>query len=130
MPESEWRPVVLHEAECEEGWSDERNGRVQWRTLISSEITPTDSLTAGVAELGPEDQLKAHRHAQPEMYHVLAGEGVVRIEGTDYPVESGSTVFVPGNAIHGIRNAGRDVLRFFYVFAADSFGEVAYVFQE
>ena len=46
-------PVVLQEADCEEGWDDEQHGRVQWRTLFSAERTPTEALTAGVAEIGP-----------------------------------------------------------------------------
>ena len=130
MPEGDRRAVVIHEAECDEGWNTEQHGRVQWRTLFSSDSTPTESLTAGVAELGSGDQLKDHRHAPPEVYYLLAGEGVVRIDDEEYPVNAGSAVFIPGNAVHGIRNAGRAVLRLLYVFAADSFREVAYDFSK
>jgi len=130
MYESEQQPVVLHEAECDEGWNNEKQGRVAWRTLFSSERTPTESLTAGVGEIGPGDRLEAHQHTPPEVYHVLAGEGAVLIEGEECRVKPGSAVFIPGNAVHGLRNTGRDTLRFFYVFAADSFEEVDYRFQD
>ena len=121
-------PVILQEAGCEEGWDDEQHGRVQWRTLFSAERTPTEALTAGVAEIGPGDQLKVHRHAPAELYYLLAGEGVVTIEGMEYPVRTNTAVFIPGNAPHGLRNTGQTTLRFFYVLAVNSFGEVEYIF--
>ena len=121
-------PVVLQGAGCEEGWDDEQHGRVQWRTLFSAERTPTEALTAGVAEIGPGDQLKVHRHSPPELYYLLAGEGVVTIEGVEYPVRTNAAVFIPGNAAHGLRNTGQTTLRFFYVLAVNSFSEVEYIF--
>jgi quercetin dioxygenase-like cupin family protein len=123
------KSVILHEAGCQEGWADELHGRVQWRTLFSAERTPTEALTAGVAEIEPGDQLKVHRHAPPELYYLLAGEGMVTIDGIEYPVETGAAVFIPGNAAHGIRNIGPTLLRFFYAFAVNSFDEVEYIFD-
>jgi oxalate decarboxylase/phosphoglucose isomerase-like protein (cupin superfamily) len=46
------------------------------------------------------------------------------------PVEAGSAVFIPGNAFHSLANMGASELRFAYVFAADSFEEIEYVFDE
>lgn len=40
-----------------------------------------------------------------------------------------SVVFIPGNAEHGIRNEGLEVLRWLYVFPCDGFEEVKYVFS-
>lgn len=129
MSEGVQQPVILHEAECDEGWNNERHGRIAWRTLFSSERTPTESLTAGVGEIGPGDRLEAHQHTPTEVYYIFAGEGAVRIGEEEYRLKPGSAVFIPGNAVHGLRNTGRDILRFFYVFAADSFEEVDYRFQ-
>ncbi|MCL4301870.1 MAG: cupin domain-containing protein [Anaerolineae bacterium] len=122
------KPVILHTAGCEEGWDDELHGRVQWRTLFSAERTSTEALTAGVAEIRPGNRLKVHRHAPAELYYLLAGEGMVTIDGTEYPVGVGTAVFIPGNAAHGIRNTGQTLLRFFYAFAVNSFDEVEYIF--
>lgn len=124
------KPVILHKAGCEEGWDDELHGRVQWRTLFSAERTSTEALTAGVAEIRPGNQLKVHRHLPPELYYLLAGEGMVTIDGVEYPVGVGTAVFIPGNAAHGIRNTGQTLLRFFYAFAVNSFNEVEYIFPE
>ena len=126
-------PFVIHENECAfEGGDEPAPGRVRWRTLLSSDRTPTDSLTLGVAELdrGEARDFRPHRHAQPEAYYVLAGEGVVSLAGTEHRVRPGTTVFIPGNIAHGARNTGSEVLRLLYVFPADSFGQIRYEFPE
>ena len=125
-------PVIIHEEECEiEGWDDPERGKVQWWTLLSADRTPSRSMTCGVAEIdpGPGDGLSLHRHAQAEVYHFLSGRGVVTIEGEEYAVRAGSTMFVPGSSEHGIRNTGEEPLRLFYVFAVDSFADVKYEFS-
>lgn len=124
------KPVVLHEAGFEEVWDDERHGRAKWRTLFSNERTPTESLTAGVAEISFGNELKAHWHETAEVYYFLGGEGTVTIDGVENPVRANSAAYIPGNAVHGIRNTGQCALRFFYVFAVNSFGDVKYNFPE
>ena len=48
MPSLE--PFVVNESQCEiEGWDDPIRGVVSWRTLLSGDRTPTDSLTMGRA---------------------------------------------------------------------------------
>ncbi len=44
-------------------------------------------------------------------------------------VEAGSAVFVPGDVLHSCENNGASDLRVAYVFPADSFEEVEYVFE-
>lgn len=125
------RPVITHASECPtEAWDDEVRGRLQWWTLLSSDRTTTEGLTCGVAELAPgrPGALRPHQHAQAEVYHFLDGVGVVQIDGIDHPVRVGSTLFIPGMALHGIRNTGDAPLRLFYVFAVDSFTDVEYFF--
>jgi quercetin dioxygenase-like cupin family protein len=113
-----------------ESFASPSRGRCTWHTLISSPQTPTDSLSAGIAVCPPlTGSLCPHRHAHAEIYHVLAGSGTVTIEGQEYVVEKGSTVFVPGDAEHGVRNEGQEELRWFYVFAAGSFADIVYRFS-
>ena len=123
--------VVTHESRCEtEAWDDPVRGKVKWWTLLSGERTPSNSLTCGVAEIehGRPDVLHPHQHAQAEVYHFLSGTGVVHIDGIEHAVHTGSTVFIPGMALHGVRNTGNEPLRLFYVFAVDSFNDVEYLF--
>ncbi len=122
---------VVHEEDCKfEGSNDAAPGSVRWRTLMSGDRAPTHSLTVGVAELEPGESkpLRLHKHAQAEVYYVLSGEGTVTVSGTDHPVRPGSSVFIPGDTLHGARNTGRDLLRLLYVFPSDSFAEVEYEF--
>ena len=124
--------VVVQEGACPvEGWDDAIRGTILWRTLLSADRTPTAQMTLGVTEVGPgqPSPFHQHRHVQAEIYYVLSGEGVVSIDGIEQPLRAGSSVFIPGNVWHGARNTGRDVLRLLYVFAADSFADVHYVFQ-
>jgi quercetin dioxygenase-like cupin family protein len=125
-------PIVIHEAECPpEGWGDPLRGGGYWRTLFSADRTPTESMTVGVAEIaaGGSSDFPLHRHAQPEIYYILAGSGIARVGGEEHAMRPGSALFVPGGIEHGIRNTGGDLLRIFYVFPASSFEEIHYEFS-
>lgn len=125
------QPMVLDADEnVSDGWDDPQKGRLGWRTLFSSDLTPTDGLTAGVAIVEPGGWLGLHRHDPAEIYYVLEGSGTVTIDGRDHPIAAGSAVFIPGNADHGARNTGSTVLRFLYAFPVDSFGDVEYRFTD
>jgi quercetin dioxygenase-like cupin family protein len=124
-------PVVVREDELGwETWDGEaRPGELAWKTLIGAPATPSDTLTLGVARVPPGAPLAEHRHAHAEVYLVLAGTGVVSVDGETRPVGPGTAVFIPGDARHGLRCTGDAELRFAYAFAADSFADVAYVFD-
>jgi quercetin dioxygenase-like cupin family protein len=122
-------PTIVHEQSIvSDGWDDDVHGQVSWRTLLSADQTPTEALTAGVAEIAPGHELKQHRHAPPELYYILAGSGLVTINGVEHRVGAQTAVFIPGGAAHGIRNIGDNTLRFLYAFAVDSFATVEYLF--
>jgi quercetin dioxygenase-like cupin family protein len=125
------KPFVVNESQCEvEAWNDSIRGTVRWRTLLSSDRTPTDSLTMGVAELRANDDVafKLHRHHQAESYYILSGRGVVSINATEHALAPGDAVFIPGGAPHGARCVGAEPLRLLYIFAADRFDQVQYEF--
>ena len=71
--------------------------------LRRSDDEPRDH--AGVAELEVGGELEPHWHATDEVYHVVGGIGEVLLDDTWHPVEPGSTLFIPGNVRHAIRNA-------------------------
>ena len=126
-------PVVTHETLCvTERWDDPLRGSVRWWTLLSADRTASRGMTCGVAEIAPgrPDVVHPHQHAQAEVYHFLAGAGIVHIGDQQHEVSPGSTLFIPGDVRHGVRNIGQLPLRLFYVFAVDSFSEVQYVFPE
>ena len=128
------QPVVARESDREwETWPPDEiasRGRVSWKTLFSGDITPTEGLTFGIAAIPRGDALALHRHAQAEIYFVLDGVATVTVESEELRVEAGAALFVPGNALHGCRNLDESELRLAYVFPADSFDDVEYVFPE
>ena len=127
-------PVVVGEGDLEWGtWEDEgdveKRGLVYFKMLISGDVTRSGELTMGIARMPPGEALRRHRHEQAEVYLVLEGTGLVEIGPVVRPVGAGTAVFIPGNEFHSLENTGASDLRFAYVFAADSFGEIEYVFE-
>ena len=127
-------PVVVREKDREwETWQDEdvaKRGLVYWRTLVSGGVTQSETLTLGIAKIPSGEALNEHRHQQAELYLVLEGSGLVRIDSASRPVEAGTAVFIPGNTLHSCENTGGSELRIAYVLAADSFDDVDYVFED
>jgi mannose-6-phosphate isomerase-like protein (cupin superfamily) len=124
---------VIDEADAPlEGWDDPARGAVTWRTLVSGDRAPTRDLTLGVAEVLPANAGRArlHRHAQAEVYYILAGTGVISIDGVEHPLVPGTCAFVPGDALHGAWATGEAPLRILYVFAADAFDQIQYRFPD
>lgn len=122
--------LVIHEADVtRDAWADPVKGFLGFRTLFSGGTTTTQTLTAGIADLNPNGWLGLHRHTAAEIYYVVEGKGIVTLDGVDHPVFAGSAVYIPGDAEHGVRNIGQTALRFFYVFAVDSFDDVIYRFS-
>jgi quercetin dioxygenase-like cupin family protein len=112
-----------------ETWDDAVRGCLSFHTLFSREETSTQDLTAGIAELASGGRLAEHRHHPSEVYYVLEGRGVLALDGEDQVVSAGTSVFIPGDVPHGIRNDGPGRLRFFYVLAAHGMADVDYQFD-
>ncbi len=126
------QPFLIEESEVAvESGDEEIDGKgVSWRTLISADRTPTREVSGGVCEIEPGGELKLHRHPTLELYYFLQGEGVVRLSDGEHAVRAGTTVSIPADAPHGIRNTGASPLKLFYVFPVDSFAEVQYTMLE
>lgn len=111
----------------DESWPGRPGTSITWRTLVGRPDSATVGLSAGVATLVPAGgRLERHRHAPPEVYHVLDGVGVVTVGDERFDVRAGSTVYIPSLAWHAIDNTGPSAMRLFYCFAADRFADVRY----
>lgn len=110
-----------------EGWDSPSRGSICWQTLFSAGVTQTESLVCGVATLEPGDTFALHHHAEPEVYFGVEGEAEVMVDGRPCRLAPGVALFIPSNARHGIADVTQR-LRFFYVFAADRFEDIAYSF--
>jgi len=65
-----------------------------------------------VVELGEGGFSPAHAHPWPHINYVLAGEGILHVDGRDTPVGPGAYAYVPAGKPHQYRNAGKEPLRF------------------
>ncbi|MBP0579987.1 cupin domain-containing protein [Labrys sp. LIt4] len=122
--------ITRAEERPREAWDDPAKGSVAWHTLFSADITPTDSLSAGIAILPPGGTNPPHRHAEAELYFILEGNGVLTVDGLESPVGKGAAIFIPGQAWHSLRNEGDAELRLFYVFPTGRFSDVIYEFSD
>lgn len=73
-------------------------------------------LRAGAADL-------QEPHAEDEVYYVLEGRGVLRVDGEDGPVSAGDLAFVPAKADHRFHSIAEElVLLVFFAPAEGSTG--------
>ena len=122
-------PVRLDSAEVEEETLHcDGKPRARFRMLFSADRTFTDSLTCGVAYVGPDSPLPLHRHADAEVYFELEGTARVTAGGEDFLISQGVALFIPGNVEHAVHAEG--AAAFFFAFAADSYSDVQYVYLD
>lgn len=69
------------------------------------------SLAEAVVAPGETTVLHRHRHSE-ELYHILAGEGLMTLEGESFEVAAGDTVCIAPGQAHCIHNRGDTELRF------------------
>ena len=53
-----------------------------------------------------------HSHPWPHINYFIGGKGTLFLDGKEYPVETGSTAFVPSNLEHQFINNGEEALQF------------------
>jgi len=101
-------PEVIHLAD--QPWY-EAEDRAVARELVSPRNASTEALSIAEIRVPPGVTVRPHRHHMEEVYHVLAGEGVVMVEDRTQSVVAGDTVLIPPQAWHNIVNAGETELR-------------------
>lgn len=65
-----------------------------------------------VVEVLEDGYTPKHKHPWPHINYMLEGEGELWIDEVVHHVSGGSYAFVPGNALHQFRNAGKGVFKF------------------
>lgn len=121
-------PLRVDSAACPpRTWDDAARGTLHWRSLISGESGGSTGLVCGIAEMTPGQHFALHRHAEPEVYFGLEGEGTVMIDGVPHLLAPGVALYIPGWAEHGVPGVSQP-LRWFYSFARDRFDQIAYHF--
>ncbi|MFU8787176.1 MAG: cupin domain-containing protein [Candidatus Izemoplasmataceae bacterium] len=65
-----------------------------------------------VVEVDEDGYTPKHQHPWPHINYMIEGNGVLMIDGIDYPVEQGSYAFVPENTLHQFKNVGKTPFKF------------------
>lgn len=60
----------------------------------------------------PGGNTPLHQHPWWHANYVLSGEGIVTIDGTEYPVRGGSVAYIDGGKSHRFINTGSAPLKF------------------
>ena len=65
------------------------------------------------ARLAPAQRTTPHYHIQTEeIYYILAGRGLMRIDREERAVGAGDAIAIPPGCVHTITNTGSETLKF------------------
>ena len=53
--------------------------------------------------LQPGSEFELHTHPGDHILYVLSSRGIIHVDGTDFVMRAGDTVYVPANYAHGVR---------------------------
>ena len=101
---------------------------VRWKFLIDSDYTKSSGLSLGFAEIDPGGDLILHYHSPDEIYVVTDGVGTLNKSGKLEEIRKGDVVYIAGNEKHALKNNGKEVFKFYWIFPTDSFSEVEYFY--
>lgn len=120
--ESPDRWVPMKNAPRDEGWIC---------TLISSELTGSTDLGAGLCRMKPgEYHLKHHHPNGGEFYVFTKGRAVVHIDGDDIEAMPGTAIYIPAGAVHSIRNDSDEDAELVWGLSSPDYADIGFVFDE
>src|SRR5262249_36199697 len=89
----------------------ERTGDREFRVLLSEGLSITQ-----FAGLIPPGRAPEHHHTYDEVVHVLAGQGVVHLDGEETEIGPGTSIYLPPYQPHCLENTGPEPLQVLGVF--------------
>ena len=101
---------------------------VRWKFLIDSDFTNSSELSLGFAEIAPGGDLILHYHSPAEIYVITEGTGILNKSGELQEIKKGDVVYIAKNAKHALKNNGKEILKFYWIFPTNSFSEVKYLY--
>ena len=117
------------ESVSDQEWSTtEKYPGVKWKFLIDADFTKSAGLSLGFAEIAPGGDLILHYHSPAEIYVVTDGKGVLNKSGELEEIKKGDVVYIGENEKHALKNNGKEILKFYWIFPTDLFSEVEYLY--
>lgn len=68
------------------------------------------SLAEALIHPGQTTQLHRHAHTE-ELYHVIAGVGIMTLGDADFSIQPGDTVLIPPGTSHKVQAQGKEPLK-------------------
>ena len=88
------------------------------KLLVHPETSGSRHIDHRISTYQPKAYVAPHRHRrQEQVYHVLAGEGLMEIDGKRRVVREHDVIFIPPGVEHAIYNSGLAPLTFIVVTA-------------
>jgi len=100
---------------------------VRWKFLIDKDFNGSTGLSLGYAEIAPGGNLTLHYHSPDEIYVITNGEGILNKSGDLEKIKEGDVVYIGKNEKHALKNDGKKILKFYWIFPTDRFSEVEYL---
>lgn len=120
---------INNDSECPWEYEIGEEGRddvIRWRTLLSSDATPSQGISMGTLEVPPGASLTTHYHSPLEVYYLTEGEGQLLCGDKIKNIRAGDVVYVPGKEVHGVKNISDNPLKLIWVFPCDTYSEITY----
>lgn len=109
------QPAILRPAELP---AADRGGGNTTIPLVTPRVGSRQMLN-GITVIAPGKAIGLHAHNCEESVIVLAGQGVVELDGTDHPVGTFDTTWVPAGVPHRFKNTSEaEPLRIFWTYAS------------
>lgn len=80
----------------------------------NNDAYPAD-VSLAFAQLAPGDASVHHALKSTEIYIGIQGEGVLYIDGVEYPLAAGTSILVPPHAEQWLQNTGEQSLDFYCI---------------
>ena len=114
-------PEQVISAESDVDWRSvepSKGMRIRVRRLLDHGV----EMMAGIGELDPGVHYTRHYHDQPELYFILAGEGVLQGAEAETEIGPGTAVYLGSREVHGIDSVGHEPLRLLWVYGCETAG--------
>ena len=109
------KPAILRPTELPA--ADRGNGN-KTIPLVSSAVGSRVMLN-GITAIAPGQAIGLHTHNCEESVIVIEGKALAELDGTDYPLDTFDTTWLPADVPHRFKNPSKDkMLRIFWTYAS------------
>jgi mannose-6-phosphate isomerase-like protein (cupin superfamily) len=77
------------------------------------DFVSTKGIRAGIIRLHPGENDTQEPHSVDEVYYVIKGNGIIKIDGKDHEIRQGTSIFVPAKTHHRFHGNKEDIIIFY-----------------